>query len=89
MYTDSIDVVVKEGYTLRVLIKDNYGTYHAIIYRQRTKDYVFCYHYDIADGTWGQGHYCSTYFIAMGELLKAVGKSSPCRMWAGINVKVH
>lgn len=65
-----IDVVVKENYTLRVLIKDSYGTYHAIIYRERTDDYVFCYHYDITDGTWGQGHYCSSFRGAMEQLLR-------------------
>ena len=70
MCTDSINVVVKENYTLRVLIKDNYGTYHAIIYRKHADDYVFCYHYDIADGTWGQGHYCSTFNGAMEQLLR-------------------
>ena len=70
MNTDSINVVVKENYTLRTLIRDNYGTYHAIIYRERTDDYVFCQRYDIADGTWGQGYYCSTFNGAMEQLLE-------------------
>lgn len=65
-----LNVVVKENYTLRSLTSDNYGTYHAIIYRERTQDYVFCYHYDITDGTWGQGYYCSSFNGAMEQMLR-------------------
>ena len=89
MNTDSINVVVKENYTLRVLIKDSYGTYHAIIYRERTDDYVFCWNYDITDGTWGQGHYCATFFQAWTEMCAVVGAQPGTRLWTGDNVKVH
>lgn len=52
--------VVKDGYRMLALVA-NGGYFDAIIYRERTKDYVFCSSYDIHDGTWGQGHYCATY----------------------------
>ena len=68
-----LNVVVKDNYTLQVLIRDDYGVYHAIIYREHADDYVFCYHYDIVDGTWGQGHYCSSYRGAMEQMLRIVG----------------
>lgn len=55
-----LNIVVKENYRLVTLFKDSYGTYHAIIYREKPQDYVFCWHYDITDGTWGQGHYVET-----------------------------
>lgn len=67
-----VNVVVKENYDLRTLIKDEHGVYHAIVYREKTEDYVFCYHYDITDGTWGQGHYCSSFNGAMEQMLKRV-----------------
>jgi len=86
---DTVNVVVKENYTLRVLIKDSYGTYHAIIYRERTDDYVFCWNYDITDGTWGQGHYCSTFFQAWTKMCTVVGTQPGTRFWTGDNVKVH
>lgn len=84
-----INVVVKENYILRTLIKDSYGTYHAIIYRDRPQDYVFCWHYDITDGTWGQGHYCSTFFQAWTKMCTVVGTQPGTRLWTGDNVKVH
>ena len=63
---------VKEGYTMLMLMNEG-ATWHAIIYRSRTDDYVFCYNYDIKDGTWGQGHYCSTYVGALMEMTQYLG----------------
>ena len=89
MNTGSINVVVKENYTLRTLIRDSYGTYHAIIYRERTDDYVFCWNYDIGDGTWGQGHYCSTFFKAWNEMCASTRHDNRLHILSCINVKVH
>lgn len=84
-----IDVVVKKNFTLLVLIKDSYGTYHAVIRRERTQDYVFCWNYDSTDGTWGQGHYCTNYTGVMKALTESLGPLSNLRVVDGINVKVH
>lgn len=62
-------VVVKDGYTMLALIADG-DAFHAIIHRNKMDDYVFCYAYDITDGSWGQGHYCDTYAQAAKELAK-------------------
>lgn len=62
-------VVVKDGYTMLALIADG-DTFHAIIRRNKMDDYVFCYAYDVKDGSWGQGHYCDTYAQAVKELAK-------------------
>lgn len=64
-------VVVKEGYTMLALVADG-DTHHAIIRREKTKDYVFCYAYDVTDGVWGQGHYCDTYAQAAAELAECI-----------------
>lgn len=63
--------VVKEGYTMLALVVEG-GYFHAIIRRNRVDDYVFCYCYDVKDGTWGQGHYCATYADAMDEMKRAI-----------------
>lgn len=64
-------VVVKEGYELMLLMKSWCGNmYLAIIYRERTDDFVFCTNYDITDGTWGQGHYCVKYGGALEEFAR-------------------
>ena len=63
-------VVVKEGYELMLLMKARSGEYLAIIYRERTDDYVFCTSYDKTDGTWGQGHYCLNYGGALEEFAR-------------------
>ncbi len=60
-----MNIVVKENYKLCALIQDRYGAYHAIIYRKRTEDYVFCWNYNVTNGTWGQGHYVTTFESAV------------------------
>ena len=64
-------VVVKEGYTMMALVADG-GYFNAIIRREKTKDYVFCFSYDVTDGTWGQGYYCGTYAEAKAELARHI-----------------
>ena len=64
--------VVKEGYTMCLLMNEGVS-YHAIIHRNKTQDFVFCSNYDIYDGTWGQGHYCATYTGALECLVKYLG----------------
>lgn len=63
-------VKVKEGYELMLLMKVAHGNhYNAIIHREKPDDYVFCTNYDITDGTWGQGHYCTKYSGALDEFM--------------------
>ena len=64
-------VVVKEGYTMLALVTEGF-LFHAIIRRNKTDDYVMCYGYDVKDGTWAQGHYCTTYAGAVDELVKVL-----------------
>ncbi len=63
------DVFVKDGYSLMAIAKDEFDdrddVFHAIIYREKTKDYVFCHYYNIKDGTWGQGDYFLIYTNAL------------------------
>lgn len=62
-------IKVKDGYALMALICTNGGTLCAIIYRDNVRDYVVCYGYNIADGTWAQGHYTGKrYKDALNEL---------------------
>lgn len=60
-------VVVKDGYTMLALVNDG-DLFHAIIKRERMQDFVFCYCYDVTDGTWGNGVYCQTYAQAAERL---------------------
>lgn len=61
-------VEVKEGYRLIALVPQD-GIYHAIIDRQGSCDrYVYCWSYDINDGTWGQGYYFGDYRNALKEM---------------------
>lgn len=62
------DVFVKENYVLMGIVLTKSGIYHAIIYRDRTQDYVVCCNYNIKDGTWGAGTYVVTYEAAIEEL---------------------
>lgn len=57
-------VVVKEGYTMLALVSDG-EWFHAVIRRNDMEDYVYCFGYDVKDGTWGNGVYCSTYAQAV------------------------
>lgn len=64
--------VVKEGYTMLALVSDG-DLFHAIIRREKMGDFVYCYAYDIKDGSWGQGHYCKIYAEAANELAHHIG----------------
>lgn len=64
--------VVKEGYKMLALINDG-DVWHAIIYREGPKDFVYCSYYDITRGDWGQGHYCSTYQQAVAAMVNHLG----------------
>lgn len=64
--------VVKEGYTMVMLMNEGIS-WHAIIYRNKVDDFVFCSNYDIKDGTWGQGHYCQTYTGALSAMAEYLG----------------
>lgn len=69
------NVFVREGYELKAIVafKDYY---HAIIDRHTECDrYVFCFYYDITDGTWGQGSYFSEYSSACEKLASYLSKS--------------
>lgn len=61
------NVVVKDGYTMLALVSAD-GIFHAVIFRERTGDFVYCWNYDIEDGTWGQGHYFTYYASAIKEM---------------------
>ena len=64
--------VVKEGYTMLALVSDGF-MFHAILRRNKAKDFVYCYEYDIKDGSWVQGHYCDSYADAANELAHHIG----------------
>lgn len=64
--------VVKDGYSMVMLMNEGIS-WHAIIYRKKTDDFVFCSNYDIKDGTWGQGHYCMTYVGALTAMKEYLG----------------
>ena len=57
-------VVVRPGNILLSLVLDS-PYWHAIIKRESTGEYVYCFAYDITDGTWGNGHYFSSYSDAV------------------------
>lgn len=62
------DICVKSGFELMALVRCD-DTYHAIIHRNTSfEPYIFCYCYDVTDGTWGQGHYYDTYAQALEDL---------------------
>ena len=63
---------VKDGYTMVMLMQEGLS-WHAIIHREKADDFVFCSNYDIKDGTWGQGHYCSTYVGALKAMKEYLG----------------
>ena len=74
MNKDFSEVVVKDGYRLMLLMRPKMGNWYiAIIHRELVDDYVFATGYDVTDGTWGQGHYCSTYAEAVYKLIKYLG----------------
>ena len=51
----------KGGYMVVNITKDDDDRNIAIVYRQKTDDYVVAIHYDANDGTWAQGLYVSTF----------------------------
>lgn len=63
------NVAVRDEYTLMALF-ERYGTYHAVIRRDNVNvdKWVYCFAYDINDGTWGQGHYYGRYKDALDDL---------------------
>lgn len=64
-------IMVKEGYELMAYVRVRCGNYaYAIIHRLNVDDYVLCIGYDRADGTWGQGHYFSSYSEAVEDMCK-------------------
>ncbi len=63
---------VKDGYTMLALVTDG-DIYHAIIKREKMGDFVYCFAYDVNDGSWGQGHYCKYYADAANELAHHIG----------------
>lgn len=74
MNKDFNGVVVKDGYKLMMLMRPKMGNWHlAIIHREAVDDYVFATGYDVTDGTWAQGHYCSTYADAVDTMIKYLG----------------
>lgn len=65
------NIVVKEGYEVMAMIKEPFfgnDSYTAIIKMPSNKctPYVVAVNYDITDGTWGHGIYCTTYSGAAG-----------------------
>ena len=65
------EIVVKDDYEIVGLIRDPRAytnRYHAVIHRVSVDDYVYCYCYDITDGTWGQGYYFGSFDEAVKEM---------------------
>lgn len=58
-----MNIVVKEGYELKMFLAPKKGNYYYAIIDRHTscEPYVFCSGYDITDGTWAAGHYFYTY----------------------------
>lgn len=64
---------VKEGYTMLALVSDG-SIYHAIIDRHTEVDrWVYCFAYDVEDGSWGNGVYCNSYSSACKRLAEHLG----------------
>lgn len=68
-------IKVREGYEMMMFMKPKYGNYYiAIIHREAVDDYVFATGYDVTDGSWGQGHYCTTYAHAIDLMVEYLRK---------------
>lgn len=70
-----MNIVVKEGYELKMFLAPRKGNYYyAIIDRHCScEPFVFCSGYDITDGTWCAGHYFYTYREALEYAIKYCG----------------
>ena len=70
------EIFIKDGYTFCAIVADPWGggVYHAIIYREKRQDFVFCFNYNTETGTWGQGHYVLTYEDALDCMVKCLNR---------------
>ena len=70
------EIVLKDGNTLCAIVSDRWGggCYHAIIYKEKRNEFVFCSYYDIKTGEWLQGYYVLTYEDALNCMINYLKK---------------